>query len=369
MTTRRLPRPHLRHSLPAAALCALLVAGCAAAPRPSGTAGGARPAAAQPPSPPPGAPVERAAIFAFYSDPWVNLHHFLYNWARAASGKKFGREPDVEVPERAAPLDLSPAESAAWQAAVDLYSRDLMKRDLLFDEELVSWDERLTRAEATGGASLDELPADLHRVLAAAMPIYRWRWWPRHDEANRRWIAATAAELRTEPGAAALAALAPAYGGKLPPAEVRADICAYSNWAGAYTTELPRLTISSTDPGNQPPAGLEVMLHEVSHAGSLEQPLFAALSAAFARRGAKPPENLWHAFIFFTAGELTRAALGSRVPGYVPMAEQGLYERARWTAYKTALDRHWKGYLEGRTDREAALDGVAGELSVGAGSR
>ena len=52
--------------------------------------------------------------FEFHNGFWVNLHHFLYEQAKAESS--------------------SPSSSPEWLAALDYYRREVIKRDLLTDQ-------------------------------------------------------------------------------------------------------------------------------------------------------------------------------------------------------------------------------------------
>ena len=47
--------------------------------------------------------------FAFHSDPWINLHHFLYQWSREDRGLEIGRHP-LPMPERSTVNGLSAAD-------------------------------------------------------------------------------------------------------------------------------------------------------------------------------------------------------------------------------------------------------------------
>src|SRR5262245_40790111 len=71
--------------------------------------------------------VEPAPRFVFQSHAWVNLHHFL-----RAEARRQARGAELDLPL----AELGDAERAAWTAALAAY-RDLARRDLLFDPELV----------------------------------------------------------------------------------------------------------------------------------------------------------------------------------------------------------------------------------------
>lgn len=322
--------------------------------------------AAEPPAPPsaPAAarePVASSALFAFWSDADLNLHHFLYQWARSTAAKGDGGV--VQVPEKGRLGELSAEEKAAWEKALAVYREKLVERSLLFDKDLKALRDAVVGKRAAAGlaASGPEALAALDSVR----PIYRRHFWAAHDAANRRWIEAVLPlALRHEKTIAPR--LTQALGGTWPAGPIRVDVSAYANDLGAYTTPEPHATVDSTDPHNGGSWALEVIFHETSHAQALEGALWDGLAAAFP--GGRVPRNLTHVFIFHTVGELTRqvlAATGTR--DYVPYAELGLYQKIpSWGAMRETLIRHWQPYLEGKAEREAALKAVVAELAAGA---
>ena len=147
-----------------------------------------------------------------------------------------------------------------------------------------------------------ELDASYEHVLRAALPLYREHFWQAHDASNRAWIASAVKALERYESALVERMLT-AYGGEWIDKPVRVDVCAYANWAGAYTTDEPtHITLSSTDPEAQGHSALEVLMHEASHSTEMFSALGAELTAAFEARGAQTPSGLWHLFIFVSAG-------------------------------------------------------------------
>jgi hypothetical protein len=80
-------------------------------------------------------------------------------------------------------------EQKQWTAGVEFY-KPYVPRDLNADEGMVAIKTALRRAN--GRATLDEIAinAPLKTALVRLMPIYRKRWWPEHDRANRERIVA-----------------------------------------------------------------------------------------------------------------------------------------------------------------------------------
>jgi hypothetical protein len=321
--------------------------------------------------------VASTAHFTLHSHPWVNLHHFLYQWARLEAARPAQRwPPSVDVPERGQLIALSQQHQPPWQATLDLYRRQVIIRDLSSDRVLRRLRHRLIRMDRGDAEASPVLVSDVMEALRTAMPIYRAHWWGAHDGANRRWLAQILSLIPdTEDWLATR--LAEVYGGQWPAEPIRVDLTAYANWQGGYTISAQPyapsyVTTSSTDPANQDAGALEILFHEASHViaswigpRGVEGPLEAALAAAYRARRETPPPDLGHVIIFYSVGELTRQCLQARGrPGYEPYADRlGLYDRSLpWTAYRQALAKHWQPYLDRTIDRPTALQGLVEEL-------
>lgn len=327
---------------------------------PSGAATATRVAAAE-------SQVDTSAHFAFWSDPRINLHHFLHQWANADLTDG-GLRP-VEVAERDEFSTLSEEERDEWLAAVAFYRESLAERSLLFDDGMVALRDELAGFTGVGpvGGLRGEL-AEAVGVVERALPVYQRVWWAKHDTANRAWIAAVLPALRaTEHDLAPR--LAVAFGGRWPEDPVRVDVAAYAGRVGAYTTGAPpNTTVSSRDPGYAMPRSLEMLFHEASHVDSLEGSLQIAIEEAFRQRGLRAPPGLSHVVIFETAGELARRVWATRGDrAYVPYADhEGLYERnSVWAVYRRALAPSWREFLRGALDRRQALLNAADALAAG----
>ncbi|HYA98472.1 MAG TPA: hypothetical protein VEH49_10275 [Methylomirabilota bacterium] len=300
-------------------------------------------------------------VFELHSGFWVNLHHFLYRQAREQRDPAASKAAHEPLP------GLTEAERQTWEEAVNYYAANYADRDLLFNSELIALKNQLGDFEdckELAGTSRKEcnagLPGKLTPILDGAAPIYRAHWWPEHDRANRAWVAAVAPLIRQK-GLGLAERLADIYESRWPKEKIRVEITTYASWAGAYTTLDPlRVTISSTDPANQGDAALEMVFHEASHglAGTVQ----AAIVRECRQRNKAIPRDLWHALLFYTTGEVIKAAMRERngaatKPGqaYVPYAiREGLYSR-RWARYLELLERYWQPYLDGRTTLDDAI--------------
>ena len=276
--------------------------------------------------------------FEFHSGIWLNLHHTLYN---QATGIKAARLPDLSP--------LSPAEAGVWSQALEYYGRSLINHDLL-EVSMVRISRALALAGNAPSLQAPELSKDLDRILEAAAPIYRTRWWAEHDGKNREWIASVTPLTARHEGVLK-PALSRAYDTPWPKGPVRVEMSYYVTGNSAYTSVDPTLiTVSSRSERNQGPAALENIFHEQGHA--LVQKAFTEIARAEkSRKDGLPYRDLWHALMFYTTGELVR----KQVPELEPYATKyGLWE-ANWPQALSVLEKDWKPFIEGKGNFRDAI--------------
>jgi hypothetical protein len=300
-------------------------------------------------------------IFEFHSGFWVNLHHFLYEEASV-------RAKDVHTqPEQQSDADirarLSISERQSWDDAVAYYQTNLVHRDLLRDDGMLAIKNRLEDSENESSLRASGLDPSLLTVLEKAAPVYRAHWWLDHERGNRSWIAQVT-PLVDRYGEILMKNLAAAYDTPWPNSPVRVDVCAYANWAGAYTSLTPtRVTASSLDPRDRNVAGLEILFHESSHA-LIEKVSDLIDREAEALKKNLPQPGLWHAVLFFTAGYEVQLL----IPDYTQYADaNGLWTRA-WPAYRAAMVKDWQPHLEGKVTLAASVSRLVADVAVSAPS-
>jgi hypothetical protein len=152
------------------------------------------------------------------------------------------------------------------------------------------------------------------------------------------------------------------------PKNIMVDVSPLAWEFGAYTVgqgESAHVVVSSTDPGYQCFAALEMLMHEPSHAivaADESGAIGADLKRAANELGVRPMANLWHAILFYTSGELTRRSLAKRgVSNYQPVI-LGMYERG-YRGFRQSLETHWQAYLDGKVSREAAIRQILTETA------
>ena len=289
-------------------------------------------------------------IFRFETDGfWLNLHHFLY-----VLGRVEAKMPDVKREAVAgAPADeaeglktLSEAERQAWRNAVTAYAMGFSKRDLVFDRDAYVVTNALRRAPEQSNLAELTIDATVARALESAAPVYRRAWWPRHRDANRKWLQALQDPLGKH-GPRMLAYVTRAFQESWRPDGFPVNVSAWSNWSGAYSTSTttdPLLVVATMNPGNQSVLhGFEITFHEAMH--QWDDAIDRRLRKLAAANSLEFNDLLSHAMIFYTTGE----AMKTLVPSHLPYAELAGIWKGRMGVFKPALDAHWKPYLDGRT--------------------
>src|SRR5262249_9503886 len=151
---------------------------------------------------------------------------------------------------------LNEAEQQIWHDAVAAYAKGLSQKDLIFDDPLPAITKSLAKAGDVSSLSEAKIDPSVMSSLERAAPIYRRIWWPRPREANRVWQV-TMQKLVEQNGATVLLFITKAYKLDWPATGFPVHVSAFSNWAGAYSTEGSLLVLSSLDGGTQGDYGLE----------------------------------------------------------------------------------------------------------------
>ena len=236
--------------------------------------------------------------FVFHSDPWVNLHHFLYHKARnTVLGEEilYGRVRTYRADRE---VELSDEERALYEEVLETYA-GYGERNLVFDETLFEIGATVMRGPEAFPEGPDAEPA--YAALRRMMPLYREHWWPRHDATNRERIAELAGYLETY-GEAMAERIAAAYGVAWPE-PIRVDVSNYSGRHGAYTTGEPNHIVLAS-PGDWFPGllAVDVLFHEAGHTLPFEEQVLPRSEAASEAAGVDEG-GVWHAFLFYVPSQ------------------------------------------------------------------
>jgi hypothetical protein len=278
-------------------------------------------------------------LFTFHSNAWLNLHHYVRAVARGGPG----------------PSGLTTEEQKEWAAGVEFY-KPYATRDVLRDDGMVAIASALRGAEGSnslGGIAIDpELKAALERL----MPIYQTHGWWEHDRANREWITAVA-PLVERHGTPISQSLLRTYGATWPAEPMHVDLSVVAGPGGAFSVNN-HITISSSDPGYRGYAGLEMVFHEASHGLGLFAALIQPLNRIAAEQKVTLPPQLWHAVLFYTAGELTTRELKARGIDYTPYANAAFFDNMCGLGCRNKIAEHWTPHLDGKRSIPDALSAL-----------
>jgi len=289
----------------------------------------------------------RQSLFVFQNNFWVNLHQFL-------RGEIYRR--GASLPLGMDPAALSETDRTAWASAIEVYI-DIAKGDLIFDENA----RRIANTLAMTGeaARLPEglLDARTTAALNAAAPIYRARLWPDRERDNQAWNASAKA-LVDRHETAMLAALAKVYGATWPREPYLVDAVGEIGPNSAVTHDGPpgfaaHIQASAGSTRNTGDAPLELLFHEASHVPLVGGRIGTMINEECARQKLSVPPNLWHFMIMFTTGVVARRELADTgSPGYATYGDR--YNQLP-PAVRSAFERDWQPYLDGKISFEPAL--------------
>ena len=189
---------------------------------------------------------------------WNNLHGFLYVLGRAQNhASDAERDAVANAPAELNALSQRPGvERATWQTAVDFYAMGPSKLDAVFDKDLVKATAAIAAAPDSSDLAGLGLDPALVATLRRAAPIYRAVWWTAHrraDEMRRDDLV----PLVAGSGAPLVSRLTAVYQAEWPVQPRTVNVAAYTNWAGAYSTDGGLIEFASTDPAIGGTLGLE----------------------------------------------------------------------------------------------------------------
>jgi hypothetical protein len=283
---------------------------------------------------------QQKPLFTFHSNAWLNLHHYVRAGARVGGP---------------APTGLTEDEQKQWAAGIEFY-KPYAARDVLFDDGMVAIQRALRGAE--GKNSLDGIAIDaaLKSTLERVMPVYQKHWWPAHDRANREWIAAIT-PLVERHGAAISQSLLRTYGTTWPAEPFHVDLSAVAGPVGAFSVN-GHITIAASDPSLQGYKGLETVFHEASHGLGMFSALIQPLNRAAEEQKVKIPPVLWHAVLFYTAGQMTMRELKTHGIAYTEYAGTELYNNLCGAGCRDKIAEHWTPHLDGKRSIPEALSAL-----------
>ncbi len=295
-------------------------------------------------------------FFEFHNAFWTNMHHFLYVKARAQLNTQDSqRRAVIGVKKDLDRIDQLPKRDRdIWEKTLLYYRENLASASILFDRKLSKISGLLALEESNKSIQTEELDNELVQILTQAAKVYRAHWWPDHKKKNKEWVDSMSPLLK-EHEVKLEKRLTSIYNNKWPAEGMRVDVCAYTNWAGAYSTWPPqRIAYASTDSTLGGTSGLETLFHEAMH--FVERVVSRDLYQKTRSLDKQIPSQFTHAIIFYSSGYAVKEV----IPDHVPYAlARGFWNREPWKGNLILIEEHWVPYLEGKISLEESLDRMA----------
>jgi hypothetical protein len=99
-----------------------------------------------------------------------------------------------------------------------------------------------------------------------------------------------------------------------------------------------------------------MLFHESSH--SPVSDLFQRVRRAAEEQKVLVPPQLWHAVLFYTAGELTARELKVHGVAYTVYADEGLYRNLCGAGCLEKIAEHWTPRLDGKQSVDSSLSAL-----------
>lgn len=251
-------------------------------------------------------PIESTEYFDFYSSPWINLHHFLYNYA---TWQRDSVEQDSIYYNLLSKLEAN--ELTKFHLAVSYYQEKLIGDDLRTGDKnhpLKLW---LIDQQTLQLPTNPELP-EFDQVMMDFLPVYQKYVWNYHNERNL-WVLKDNIELINRIEKAAVQKLETLTKSKWQERKIRVDISYHSKYERPYTNTRPTVMMVMDSKRNYKPAGnwIELLLHEASHhlIFSDEGFIGETIIEAGKRIDKKLPRSLSHAYLFYFSGIVAKELL------------------------------------------------------------
>lgn len=284
--------------------------------------------------------------YEVYSNFWLNLHHYLYQKATGNQARHL--EEDglflLDWNEEKILSSLSEPERIKLQYAIQYYKDSICNKSLLRGLGNL----RLSLQNQLGFQAKEDssLGYFLAQSLNSIAPIYRQHIWPVHHAQNQKvWKQHEKMIKDYEPEL--IPRLEELAGYSWPNKKVRIDLCAYANWAGAYTPNYPsiNLFISTLDPKVLSFDFIETVFHESTHILFSRNSDFRS-SIFFKSKDLeiKFDNRLWHACQFYLVGRLVKERLAKDGIEYsMLMKSKNIFSSYNTPEFRSILDSYFEG--------------------------
>ncbi len=307
--------------------------------------------------------VDTTSYFQFYSDFWINLHHFLYQKAKGSQLAHL--EEDglgfLQSGESEALAALTITEQGVLDAAISYYREHLVDQSLR--TALGPMRQWLADLEEQGEVDDTTFSLAFTTMLNQVAPIYRQHVWPIHQALNRSILDMHLRNIRTLESAVISKMEVLAMYAWPDVDKVRVDLTAYANYAGAYTATRPTMSIviSTLDSLNGTTSFVETTYHEGSHLlfNYTDSPFRGEIFHQAKESNQAFPRGLWHAALFYLCGRATQDALQTlSIPHVLDMDLRAIFASYNTPAFRATMEN----YYQGRVNLKKAIEELLSQL-------
>lgn len=296
--------------------------------------------------------VQATDRYEFYSNFWINMHHFLYKKAEQADEKSWQEVITDKMLDQ-----MNTKERENLSRSIQYYQDHLIEKSLLFDDQLYWTKKALIKFDINDILKNEAINSEHQQILNNTKNVYQKYFWKIHHEQNKQTLKKYLPLIKKIEDRAfnRIESLAKQ---PWPEAKIRVDLSYYSNWAGAYTTTTPiHVVLTSLEEGSDGAwaeyGWLELLFHEPSH-GIITNNKFTVadtIKRVSEELGVKVPRDLWHAVLFYFSGEAVQEALKDEGIEYeLMMKTYDIFSR-----YHTVIFNYLPSYIRGKESLEDVL--------------
>ncbi|MBO6522471.1 MAG: hypothetical protein JJ971_01475 [Balneolaceae bacterium] len=298
-------------------------------------------------------PIAVTEKYEFYSNFWINQHHFLY--AKASSAAKGNWDDGFTENE----LDkLSVGEAQILKDGITFYRDSVISYSLTFNRGLTILKRTLINFDEDDVFEMDDFHDELVEHLNKVKPVYRKYFWGEHNRSNLE-VVDNHLEFITTHESEIFDRISGLAQQPWREEKIRVDVTYYANWAGAYTSNNPQVHVTITSQDDGKGDWQELIFHEPSHSIMSSRSFKAAelISKVSEQLGVEPPESLWHALLFYFSGVSVQEAFKKEGVEYeLYMVRYNVFDE-----YHPVIFKYMPDYVQGDTSFEEALKKVIAE--------
>jgi len=283
--------------------------------------------------------------YKFYSHFWFNMHHLFHQEAINLEVAKKSKIP-ASVWNR-----LPARDKEQLKKAVSYYRKNLLDKDLRFSDYMTEFKKWILVQDPNTLSSIPEKFKEHASHLQKVEKLYRKAFWRSHDSSNKNILNNNSKLIKnTERGV--VKKLSDLTKQPWQKDKIRVDITFYGKSTRRNMRNLPYTSLEPThvvmpSAGKiDDPAGnwLELLYHESSHnlIGSRSGFVGGTIVDVAEASGEKPLRNLWHAYLFYFSGIVTRDALKTQgIENY----KLYMIRRNVFSSYIPHLKKHLPSYV------------------------